>query len=91
MLRGLAPFLSREVLDRMVDQAAEGILEASELVELAPFLSREAIQKVLQFVAAGSINPEVIVELAPFIDKQTLTEMIRASMRAQGSEPPAAQ
>jgi hypothetical protein len=91
MLRGLAPFLSREVLDRMVDQAAEGNLEASELVELAPFLSREAIQKVLQYVAAGSINPEVIVELAPFIDKQTLGEMIRASMRAQGGEPPAAQ
>ena len=77
MLIGLAPFLSEEKLDAMVDRIKADDLGA--LVGLAPFLSKKTLRKCVENSMADAntdTSSVKIIGLAPFLDKETLEKYV---------------
>lgn len=72
-LSEIAPFLSDEYLEELVDSVEVSSLE--ELTPLAPFLSDEALDRLVRRMPVESL--EGIEELAPFLEDDTLTWLVR--------------
>ncbi|MDR0929518.1 MAG: helix-turn-helix domain-containing protein [Oscillospiraceae bacterium] len=75
----LAPFLSEEVLDALVDKCMAEKIEMAGLVELAPFLSEETLDRLVKQFTTGSINLSALEELAPFLPDETLDHIAETS------------
>lgn len=80
-IASLAPFLSKETLDQLVDLLTEQDVEMKEIVRLAPYLSRETLDK-LALKAAGETGVKDLTRLAPFLPQETLGHV--AENLAQG-------
>ncbi len=70
-LEEIAPFMSREVLDKM----AEGVHVESvqDLEEIAFFVSREVLDKIAEGVHVES--PQDLEEIAPFVSREVLDKI----------------
>lgn len=75
-VQGLAPFISRETLSRLVDRATDGTIDANRIISLAPFLDRENLEKLIIGVEAEQLSPDLLASLAPFVDQGTLSRMV---------------
>lgn len=72
----LAPFLSEEMLDQLVENAdMEG--EFGDIVGLAPYLSDESLTKLARdIVEKEEINMNEIISLAPYLQEEFLEELV---------------
>ena len=73
-LVGLAPFLSDETLDKLVENARG---DMQEITALAPFLSDKALGKLAD-KADGDMKS--ILPLAPFMDEKDLDRLVKRAM-----------
>jgi transcriptional regulator with XRE-family HTH domain len=72
-LCGIAPFVSREVLDKLAEKVSEAG-SIGELCGIAPFVSREVLNKLAEKVSeAGSIGE--LCGLTPFVSKEILDKL----------------
>ena len=80
----LAPFLNKENLNRLLEQASKdeeitgGILE-----DLAPFLDQGQLGELVGRVEAGSASLETVAELAPFLNKENLGRLLRLAINRE--------
>lgn len=73
-LLGLAPFISRDKLGKMVEEADETDLK--KLTGLAPFLKRETLDKILEKqIKNESLDSHGVVGLAPFLSRKTVQKI----------------
>lgn len=72
---GMAPFLSRDALESMIEQA-EGVVHWSNVNALAPFVGRAALEKVVEKVIDGTIELSKITGIAPFLGHETLDRLV---------------
>lgn len=71
---GLAPFISRQTLDKLVIDG-KGKIDNHTICALAPFLSRSALE-ALVIRYDGEVNRELLAGLAPFLGKETLEKLL---------------
>jgi transcriptional regulator with XRE-family HTH domain len=71
-LAQLAPFLSKEALNRAFDMMEEGTLNIKYLGRMAPFLSKETLDKVFNMISEGEISPKHLAHLAPYLSPENL-------------------
>lgn len=74
-ISSLAPFLSQETLEAMVEQA-EGEADWANVTALAPFLGRTSLEKWIEGVVDGSLEPSHIVQMAPFLGHDALDRLV---------------
>ena len=70
----LAPFASRETLDKLVDKL-DITYDFHKIVSLAPFLSKSTLDKLVDKCEITN-NIENIAALAPFLSKGTLDKLV---------------
>ncbi|MGN0143222.1 MAG: helix-turn-helix domain-containing protein [Roseburia sp.] len=85
-LIGLAPFLSDEVLDQIVERVQlENGTDFDDLTGLAPFLSDRTLKRLVdQVISNDDGNLEDLVGLAPFLSKETLNEIVEKVIEEDG-------
>lgn len=66
----LAPFTSRETLDRLIGQC-EAACDREHISALAPFISRQTLDRLIR-KGADCADWDYVVELAPFASRETL-------------------
>jgi transcriptional regulator with XRE-family HTH domain len=71
----LAPFLSKETLETMIEKA-DGEVHWSNIKKLAPFLGRATLEKLVEKVIDGTIEPKMIKGIAPFISHKALDRLV---------------
>ncbi|AUS97102.1 helix-turn-helix domain-containing protein [Clostridium thermosuccinogenes] len=74
-LSALAPFLSSDALNKLVDHVIDKSLDAEHLLGIAPFLSKESLDRIVEQIMAGNINGELLAGFAPFVSKDTLDKL----------------
>ena len=80
----LAPFLSKENLNRLLEQASKDEEIAGEILEdLAPFLDQGQLGELVGRVEAGSASLETVAELAPFLNKENLGRLLRLAINRE--------
>ena len=68
-LGALAPFLSRETMDMIVDKEIQNEhIDVNNIVGIAPFLSKSTIQKIAEYMIAHGQSKK-LVAIAPFMGK----------------------
>jgi len=72
-LMGLAPFLSREAVDRLAERC-ESEIEIGELTGLAAFLSRGAADRLAE-KCQGEIHVGELTGLAPFLSREAVDRL----------------
>jgi DNA-binding XRE family transcriptional regulator len=72
---GLAPFLSRDALEAMIEQT-ESVVHWSNVNALAPFLGRATLEKLVEKVIDGTIELSKITGIAPFLGHETLDRLV---------------
>lgn len=77
MLAGLAPFMSRETVDRIFEKACAGEVDADQVMSLAPFVSREQLEKAVDMIADGRLSAHHLCSLAPFVGSEALRKAVR--------------
>ena len=71
---GLAPFVSRHTLDRLVS-GGKGELDNQTICALAPFLSKAALEELVMRYD-GEVDRGLLACLAPFLSKETLEKLV---------------
>lgn len=74
-LGGLAPFLSKEALESMIEQA-DGDVQWSNVNALAPFIGRATIEKLVEKVIDGKNELKKIMGIAPFLGHESLDRLV---------------
>lgn len=70
------PFLDRDDLDRLVEQAAsQG--RTKDVVSALPFLSKEAVQRLHERVASGELEGVREEAFLPFLGKAKIKELFK--------------
>lgn len=77
MLSELAPFMSRETVDRIFEKACAGEVNADQIMKLAPFVSREQLEKAVDMVADDQLSAHHLCSLAPFVGREVLRKAVR--------------
>lgn len=77
-LRKLAPFMSKDALEAMVDNMSVAG-DWTALRSLAPFLGRATLERLVAGALDGSIDAKHILALAPFLGKQLLDRLVDAA------------
>jgi transcriptional regulator with XRE-family HTH domain len=72
---GLAPFLSKDALESMIEQA-DGDVHWSNVNALAPFIGRTTLEKLAEKLIDGTIEPRMIMEIAPFLGHEALDRLV---------------
>jgi len=70
----LAPFASRETLDRLIGQC-EDACDREHISALAPFISRQTLDRLIRN-GADCADWDYVVELAPFASRETLDYLV---------------
>lgn len=86
IISGLAPFLSRNGLNQLVDKSIEGTLDMGIILELAPFLGREQIDRLVERAEAGAVSWETVQSLAPFLSRENMEKLV-GNMDAEHFNP----
>jgi transcriptional regulator with XRE-family HTH domain len=73
---GLAPFVSRKVLDSILAGVDFEQIDANLLIDLAPFTGRETLDRLARQIPDGDLGIEELVELAPFLGQEPLQELL---------------
>ena len=81
-LSGIAPFLSREVLDGLAKRVAE-VGGIGELCGIAPFLSRDVLDGLAKRAAEVSGIGE-LCGIAPFLSREVLDELAKRAAEVGG-------
>lgn len=76
LLSDLAPFMSREAVDRIFDMACVGEVDPDCLVDLAPFVSREKLEKAVDLISEGKLSINHLDNLAPFLGRDALRKLL---------------
>lgn len=78
LLKKIAPFVSREVLDeKFLTYLEKNDLQNFGVIEqLAPFVSREVLGRAIDKVIDKQINPQVVLRLSPFFAKKDLARLL---------------
>lgn len=76
LLSQLAPFMSRETLDRAFEKACVGEIDPCCLVGLAPFVSRDKLEKAVDLIGEGKLSAEHLSGLAPFLGREALRRAV---------------
>ena len=76
-LSSIAPFLSREDLEKILEKMGVSSKNISEIVAVAPFISKskildEMVEKALEL----HVKPYVLTGLAPFLSKKAIQKII---------------
>ncbi|RKN84916.1 helix-turn-helix domain-containing protein [Paenibacillus ginsengarvi] len=77
-LRKLAPFMSKDALEAMVDNMSVAG-DWTALRSLAPFLGRATLERLVAGALDGSVDAKHILALAPFLGKQLLDRLVEAA------------
>ncbi|MBB6670423.1 helix-turn-helix domain-containing protein [Cohnella nanjingensis] len=73
----LAPFLSSEALDLILEEAAEDQLNLKAVQGLAPFVSRSTLARLADRAFSSPSEVGQLVELAPFLASEQLDRLVR--------------
>lgn len=77
-LTEIAPFLSEETLDMLVEKLQDAQVTVKGITPLAPFLSEDTLDKLAnQVVGSGSLSD--LTSLAPFLSDEALDTIVRNS------------
>ena len=87
-LAGLAPFLDRDLLDELVQKAANAS-SLEDVAAIAPFVSREVLDKLAQDTADAH-SLEDIAAIAPFVSREVLDKLAQDTADAHSLEDVAA-
>jgi transcriptional regulator with XRE-family HTH domain len=75
-LASLAPFLSKDTLDKLVDHVIDKTLDVNHLVEIAPFLRKETLDRLVEQCLVGDLDGKILLELVPFVSRSTLSKLL---------------
>jgi transcriptional regulator with XRE-family HTH domain len=78
----LAPFVSENVLQTLIDNATFDQIEAGDVVELAPFVGSETLDGLLPRVPASALGLNTLIELAPFAGDTALAARLLGLLQA---------
>jgi len=76
LLTDLAPFMSREAIDRIFEMACVGEVDPDCLVDLAPFVSRDKLEKAVDLISEGKLSIDHLEDLAPFLGRDALRKLL---------------
>ncbi|MDR0928458.1 MAG: helix-turn-helix domain-containing protein [Oscillospiraceae bacterium] len=68
----LAPYLSEDTLDALVDKCTADKIDLKGLVALAPFLEEDTLDRLAERLTADKIDVGALTALAPFLEEDTL-------------------
>jgi len=83
-LCGIAPFVSREVLDKLAEKVKE-VDDIGVLCGIAPFVSREVLDKLAEKVKEVD-DIGVLGGIAPFVSKEVLDKLMNKLKEVDGME-----
>lgn len=76
MLNGLAPFVGRAALERLVVMLPEDEIDIRAIAGLAPFLGTECLGRLADHASAENIDWNVVQALSPFLEASTLSRVV---------------
>ena len=80
-LLGLAPFVTKDVVNKLLEQKITEKLSLSQLVSIAPFADKKVISKwALQL---ESVSPMQLCSLAPFLEHGVLDIVIKSHTESE--------
>lgn len=84
-LRALAPFLTGEGLEELLNGLHGGEFSMDDLIAVAPFLNRETLFR-LAAANADKLDIDTLKRLAPFLRKSMVDGLVEVMQRFAGSE-----
>lgn len=79
-LLGLAPFVTRNVVDTLLEQKVSEVLNVSQLICIAPFASKTTIS-TLALKLEGDVSSQQLSGLAPFLERGVLDQIIKKCVK----------
>lgn len=75
-LLGLAPFVIKDVVNKLLEQRVSESLNVSQLLSIAPFADKKVIS-ALALNLKGEVPPQQLCGLAPFLERGVLDKIIK--------------
>lgn len=79
----MAPFLSKDVLRGLIEQANKDGMDLKAVSRLAPFIGREAVDELMEKAISDEVEMKTIVRLAPFCSREKLISIVDRTMDGQ--------
>ena len=79
-LLGLAPFVTRNVVDTLLEQKVSESLNISQLIRIAPFASKKIIS-AFALKLKGDVSVPQLCALAPFLERGVLDQVIKTCVQ----------
>ncbi|OZM56896.1 hypothetical protein CIB95_08995 [Lottiidibacillus patelloidae] len=72
----LAPFLSQDVLDFLIDRSSLETVTLEKLASIAPFLQQDKLVSLLHHVEDDKLTPAALSSLAPFLPEDIVNQLV---------------
>lgn len=78
-LLGLAPFITKDVVNKLLEERVSESLNISQLISIAPFASKKIIS-AFALKLKGDVSAPRLCALAPFLERETLAQLLKGHL-----------